>query len=495
MKTSQKIILAVGILLVGLIAVILVRTWTFSSKQIAVPSVALEQVDQAQAVRHLSEAVQLQTVSYDDAVKNDTNQFVLLRNSIEAQYPAIQQHLKRTIINNYSLLYEWTGSHPEQKPILLTAHMDVVPANAAEWHVDPFKGEVKDGFIWGRGTLDDKGSLFSILEAVEHLIENGYQPERTLYLGFGDDEEAGTPAGLTGAKMIAEYLKTKGIHPETVLDEGGVIMDGDASLIKGKPIGLIGVAEKGFLTLKITATGPGGHSMMPPNDTTIFLLSRALNAIDHDRFPSSLDGTVSLTFDYLGPEMPFGQKLVFANRWLFGGLIISQLEKTGLTAAMLHTTIAPTVIQGGSKESVLPTSAFALVNLRIMPGQTSQEVIEHVKKSISDPRISVEPYGGVIHEATPLSGLNDKGYVLLAQTIRETYPDVMVAPVLMTGSTDSRYYKDVADDIYRFSPYVYAPGDMNRPHGLNERISIDSYIHMIQFYVRFIRNSSGSASD
>jgi carboxypeptidase PM20D1 len=406
------------------------------------------------------------------------------------QYPSIHNHLKRTILNEYSLLYEWKGTHPDKKPIILAAHLDVVPANPSDWQVDPFEGSIRNGVIWGRGAIDDKGSLFAILEAVEYLLESGYVPERTIYLAFGHDEEAGTTGGMNGARKISEYLKNEGVQAEFVLDEGGLIADKDASPVKGQKFALIGIAEKGFITLKITASEPGGHSAMPGEDTAIGLLAKALTDLDKYKMISSMNGVVGLTFDYLGPEMPFAQKVLFANRWLFGNLIISKLEKNRVLAAMLHTTVAPTMIQGGDKESALPESASVLINFRIIPGETSQDVINHVKNSFSDPRIKVEQIGTVVHEPSSVSSLDSRGFQIVTQTIREIFPDVMVAPILVTGRTDSIYYRKVVENTLRFAPYLAGLDAFKQAHGIDERISVASYLDMIQFYIRFIQNST-----
>ena len=492
MKTFKKIAGLAGLLLIAVLSVVLIRTLAFSSKQIHVPSVAPVKIDENSAIEHLSQGIQIQTVTHDDPSQNDYNNLTLLRDYIDAQYPLIHQDLKRTIINNYSLLYEWDGTNPGEKPIILLAHMDVVPANPSEWKHDPFSGQLIDGVIWGRGAIDDKGSLFSILESVEHLLESGYTPKRTVYLAFGHDEEAGTTGGMTGARKIAEHLQSEGVHPELVMDEGLTILDERLSAVKGQKFALVGIAEKGWVTLKITATGQSGHSSMPGKDTTIGLLAKAVGDLDKNKMPSSLNGVLGLSLDYFGPEMPFFQKAVFANRWLFGNLIMSELQKSNGSAAMLHTTVAPTIIQGGTKEQTLPTSAFVIVNFRIIPGETAQDVLNRVKGTFTDPRIKVEQFGTVIHEPAPISRIDGEGFRIITKTVREVFPDVMVAPGLVTGRTDSVYYVGIADNVFRFAPYVYGPDELPQVHGLDERISTASYLDMIQFYIRFIQNSSGS---
>lgn len=493
MKTLKRILSGIGAVIFVLILIVLIRTFTLTTKQAAVPVIKKVQIDKQSASEHLSKGIQFRTVSFDNPGKDDYKTFRALQDYIDTAYPLIHQHLQRTVINDFSLLFEWKGRNTNKKPIILTAHLDVVPVDLSEWKLDPFSGEQAAGIIWGRGALDDKGSLFAILEAVENLLAQGFIPERTIYLGFGHDEEAGTTGGMQGARNIAAYLMQKHIHAESILDEGGIMANEELSLIKGKKLALIAVAEKGFMTLRLTAEGQSGHAMMPPaEDLAILRLAKALVALDKHKLPSSLDGTVGLTFDYLAPEMPFVNKLLFANKWLFGLMLQQELAKNNLLAAMMHTTVAPTVIQGGVKEQSLPASASLLVNFRILPGETSKDVINHVVRSINDSHVKVELYGTIVHEPIPLSGLGHNGYQVIDRTIREIFPGVVVAPVLSTGRTDSLYYKEVADDIYRFAPYVFSPGDDKRPHGKDEFIRADNYFDMIQFYIRYIQNSTGT---
>jgi carboxypeptidase PM20D1 len=492
MKIYKKIMLVISVILVGIVFTVLIRTFMLSTKQISVAMAEQTKINEDSAIDHLSKGIQIRTISFEDPSKNDFNKLILIRDFIATQYPFIHKNLIRRIINEYSLLYEWKGTNPGKKPFILLAHMDVVPESEERWKVDPFEGRVLDGFIWGRGAIDDKGSLFAILEAVEHLLKAGFTPERTIFLAFGHDEEGGATGGMNGARRIAEHLKNQGVRAEFVLDEGSTIVDEKLSPVKGKRLAVVGVAEKGFVTLRITATGESGHSSMPPKDTAIGLLAKAIAALDKNKMPSSLNGVIGLSFEYLGPEMPFFQKLIFANRWLFGRWVMSALEGKSATAAMLHTTVAPTMIQGGTKVSALPTTASVVVNFRIIPGETSQEVVKHVKGTFSDPRIAVEPFGMAVHEPSPISRCESQSFRAVNRSIREVFPDVIVAPGLVLGRTDSIYYREVAEDIYRFAPYVYGPEELKQVHGLDERISVDSYLRMIQFYIRFIQNSAGN---
>src|SRR5581483_11984693 len=348
-----------------------VKTVQFRSRQVKVQPIKAIELAESAIVKRLRKAIQIPTVSSDDPTEINYEAFHDFHRFIEQAYPAIARTLKKTVINTYSLLYEWTGTEPGLKPIILTAHMDVVPVERDRLKVDPFGGQVENGYMWGRGTLDDKGSLVSILEAVEHLIDQGYIPRRTLYLGLGHDEERGGPAGLEGASKIAQYLHERGVHAEMTIDEGA-ILDRSASPIKGKRIALIGITQKGYVSIRLSASAPGGHAMAPPVDhsTVTEQLARAILALEKKSFAFTIDPSVESLFDYIGPEGGLAERVVLANRWLFWPLIKMLLSRKDVFVSMLRTTMAPTLVRVGSKEQSLPETGYAIVNFRTMPGQT-----------------------------------------------------------------------------------------------------------------------------
>lgn len=366
------------------------------------------------------------------------------------------------------------------------AHMDVVPVDSASeslWKHPPFSGAVADGFIWGRGAMDDKGSVLGILEAVEHLLNEGFLPERSVYLAFGHDEEIG---GHNGAAKIAELLSSRGVELEYVLDEGAIlsgIIDGISS-----PVALIGIAEKGYLSIRLSAESAGGHSSIPPADSAIGVLSRALQRIEAAPFPSRLNGPTRQMFEYLGPEMSWPKKLALANLWLFDPLIRRQLARSPLTNAAIRTTVAPTIFSAGIQENVLPTKATAVINLRLMPGETIASALAHVRKAIDDPKVQLTALP-VQMEPSAISDIESAGFQLLQRTIGQTIPETIVAPALLVGATDSRHYAGLTKNIFRFLPITLRPEDTKRYHGIDERISIDDYERCIRFYAQLIRNS------
>jgi carboxypeptidase PM20D1 len=474
------------------IAAILIRTARFTSRQVQPGPVQIFAVDRDSAARRLSRAIQFKTVSLQGPDDSRSVEFRRLHAFIESSFPQVHQHLTKEVIGDYSLLYTWPGKNKRLKPLLLMAHMDVVPVDPAtesSWHHPPFSGYVADGFIWGRGTLDDKASVLSILEAVEILLRNGFEPERSVYLAFGHDEEIG---GELGAKKIAELLRERGIELEYVLDEGLNIFRG---MIPGlrKPVALVGVAEKGYLSLQLTVETAGGHSSTPPAQTAIGLLSRALERLESTPFPARLTGATRQMAEFLGPEMAWGKKVTMANLWLFEPLISKRLAAAPFTNATIRTTMAPTMFNAGVKENVLPTRATAVINLRILPGDTVASVIEHVGRTINDPRVKISSLP-VRVEPSQISDTETPSFRLIQRTIRETTQEVLVAPALLVAATDSRHYRGLSRNIFRFLPVALGINDINRYHGVDERITIDDYERCIRFYARLLSNSNGPMS-
>jgi carboxypeptidase PM20D1 len=477
------VIAAVAVLLV----IIVIRTLLFTSKQVQVEPVTDIAID-PEAVQHLSKALQFKTISYQDSQKMDKKEFLGLHNHLEKVFPEVHKTLTREPVSEYSLLYTWKGRSNTLPPILLMSHLDVVPVEPGtekEWVYPAFSGEIKDGYIWGRGSIDIKEGVLSILEAVEHLLKEGFQPERTVYLAFGHDEEVG---GLTGAKSIAALLKSRGVSLEYVLDEGGAITEGVVPGVEG-PVALVGVAEKGYISLALTVQAEGGHSSMPPNQTAVGILGKAVATLEKNRFSGKIQGVVKKMFQYTGPEMPFAKKVIFANLWLFNPLVKRQLAKTPKTDALLRTTTAPTIVKGGTKENVLPTKVEAVVNFRILPGETIDTVKDHVKSVINDPRITITPLKQVWNPS-PVSDLESDSFIQLQRTIRQLFPGTVVAPYLVTGATDSRHYLVLTNNVFKIVPVVVTPEDFKRVHGTNERLSVTDYEKCIKFFIQLIRNSS-----
>lgn len=474
--------------LVGLAAVLLINTLRLPSHQLAAglpaPTLALPPDS---ALAHLAGALRIATVSRTRYAETDTVPFDRLATYLQRTFPLVHQRLRLQTVNHYGRLYEWPGTDASRKPLLLLAHQDVVPVppgTAGQWARPPFAGQQAGGYLYGRGALDDKLNLIGQLEAVQYLLRTGYQPRRTVLLAFGHDEET---QGRRGAAALAAVLR--GQHPqlEMVLDEGGLIKsDGVAGLTQ--PVALVGISEKGYLSLELSATGPGGHSSMPPALTSVGRVAAAVARLEAQPFPARLDGGVSGLLAYLAPAVPFGKRLVFANQWLFGALIKQSLAATPSGNAALRTTTAPTILRGGNKDNVLPIEAAATVNFRLLPGDSVGALIKQVTKIIDDPQIRVKILGEG-RAASPVSGTDNAAFATLTRTIKSVFPQALVAPYVVVGATDARAYAALCPQAtYRFTPLLMDQAAIESLHGTNERLRPAAYQQLIRFYAALIQN-------
>ncbi len=491
----KKTLWGLLVLLVLLAVAVAVNTLRKGTRQLQVEPLAPVAIDGAAVAERLAEAVRLQTISSRDDAQLNADQFQALHALLQKRFPRVHAHLQREVVGGLSLLYTWQGADPKAPPILLMAHQDVVPVapgTEGDWQVPPFAGVVKNGFIWGRGSWDDKGNLLSQLEAVEMLLAGGYQPPRTLYLAYGADEEV---AGLRGAARIAALLQERGVRLDFVLDEGLLVLEGVMPGI-AKPTALIGVAEKGYMSvvLKVSAT-PGHSSMPPPKGTSaIAMVSAALARLEDKQLPAGIRGVAGEMFDTLAPEMGGFSRVALSNLWLFGPVVQKQLEGAASTNAMLRTTTALTIVNAGNKENVLPGSAEATVNFRILPGDTKEGVLQHMHSHVADAapggQFELVALPGAV-DASKVAPTGSAQYRVLNQTIREVFPDALVAPGLMVAGTDSIHYGAISDHIFKFSPIRANSEDLKRFHGTNERLSVANYLDAIRFYHRLIPQVAG----
>ena len=422
----------------------------------------------------------------------DPAPFHSLHRFIRQAYPAVHAQLEVERVAGLSLLYTWRGADAALPPIVLLGHLDVVPAPdaaAGGWRHAPFGGDVIDGFVWGRGALDDKGGVLATLEAVELLLSERFRPRRTVYLAFGHDEETSGQ----GARAIVRTLRGRGVNDlALVLDEGGAILPG--ALIPGidRPVALVGIAEKRSVDLKLTVRAAGGHASAPPPETAIGLLGRAVAALEASPPPPRLDGATAATFRYLAPEMPPASRVVFANPWLFGPLVTRVLAATPRTAAIVRTTLAPTVFETGVRFNVLPASARAVVNARLLPGDTVETIVAHARRVIDDDRVEIRAEAAPLPPGAGLSGTGTPAFDLLARTVRETYggSGVLVAPYLTIAAVDARWYAPLTPNVYRFRGMPWEADATERVHGANERIAVEAYLDGIRFVHRLLRNAS-----
>lgn len=441
-----------------------------------------DDVDADRFVVSLSEAITYPTVVFDDG-EYDVDVFDDLHSMLAERYPRIHADLERETFNRHGLLYTWIGSDPSLDPIVLMGHQDVVPVEEGtedDWSAPPFAGAVVDGRIYGRGALDCKGPLIALFEAIEYLLEHGAEPQRTIHIVSGHDEEIG---GANGAATIAAELEARGVTPWLVLDEGGSITDG---LIPGidAPVALVGIAEKGSMELKLTARGRGGHSSMPPTGTAIVRLADAIVAIEAHPVPARIEAVAPM-LRALSGHLPGIAGRLAAKPSAAAFLLSRAFARDERLDALQRSTMVPTVVEGGMKSNVIPQTASAIVNIRIIPGDTSSSVLDHVR-SVVDGAVDMEILSETLQEPSGFSSIDSEAWQTLTGVIRDVFPSAVIAPWVVTGGTDSRFFAPFSGDVYRFSPFVLDGEGISGFHGTNEFVHADGAKQAVSFFVRLI---------
>ena len=481
----KKPLLGLGAVVLVLTGVVVYRAAVFLPPEQAKVEPVAHVIDAQAVAVHLSQAVRFATISNQPPAPIDPAPFDGFVAWLAATYPEVHQGLSREILGNRTVLYKWAGKDSAAKPAMLAAHYDVVPVipgTEGAWKHPPFAGDIAEGYVWGRGTLDDKGAVITILEAVTYLLKQGYKPQQTIYLSFDHKEEL---VDDTGAAAVVAHLKAQNIRLAWSLDEGSFVLDG---IVPGlpQPVASINVTEKGYLTLNLTAHAAGGHSSMPPRETAVGILARAIVALEQAPLPGGLDGVSGEMFSGLARHMSFGKRVLSANQWLFGALIERELAKSPASNAMLRTTTAPTMLSGSVKENVLPIEATATVNFRLHPRDTPERVIDYVKNTIADDRVSIRMLLG--YGASRVAAVDSPAFRAMANAVRQVYGDAVVAPGITIAGTDSRYYETVADNAYRFNPMMISAQDLAGFHGTNERLSLENLVRATRFYIELIKS-------
>ena len=483
----KKFFLSFFVILLALLLIALIRTFMHTAAESEFIEGEVVSIDESKASENLAASIRFKTISYQDNEQFPKLEFDNFIKWASITYPEFHQAMKLEQLE-HSLLFKWEGSDSTLAPILFEGHYDVVPVIPGTedlWEEMPFAGTISNNRIWGRGSLDDKSGVIGLMEAATHLINNNFQPKRTVYFGFGHDEEIGGG----GAALITEKLKNDGVQLHWSLGEGSFVNRGFFPGVN-KLVAPINVAEKGIMNLMIVAKAKGGHSSTPSKKTAVTILAEALVKLEKEPLPGSLEGLSAAMFDEVSKHMPFGYRFLFANRWLFGGMIDSQMSSTPVINAMIRTTTAPTMLSGSIKSNVLPIEASALINFRLHPRDSIKSVTEHVRRIVGSDEVEVRSLGGM--EASGISSWNSPGFNIVASSLDKIYGDVVSVPGLMIAASDTRHYSKIADNSFRFNPFSIVPEDMTGFHGTNESIDVDSFVAGVKTYVEIIAEGSSN---
>lgn len=437
------------------------------------------------AILHMSQAIQIPTISARENSPVDTPAFKGFASFLEQSYPLIHQQLTKTTVADFSLIFEWKGTNVALPPFVLMSHFDVVPVEEAvlnKWSAPPFSGKVTDNCIWGRGALDDKFGVISIMEGVEAMLRKGFKPARTIYLCFGHDEEIRG----SGAAAIVKWMEERSIKPEMVLDEGGQVSVEKTREIS-RPVAVIGVAEKGYASFELRVLKEGGHSSTPAKETAIDILTAALHTLRTTESPAQLTPQLKEFLTRVGPSSKkFVNRMAAANLWAFGGVAASMVEKEPEGYAMMHTTIVPTILESGVKDNVIPSSAVAIINTRILTGDTKESVKAYLEKTIGDSRVQIFLKSDMAVDPSPATDPQSGAFRRVASAAMKTVPGVIPAPYQMVGATDSRFFRKISAGVVNFFPMTDAKGY----HGIDERLPLIDLQRGIHF-IRVLLEESG----
>ncbi len=491
METFKTILEILLIILAAFIGLTLIRAAFFVPKKKDYGKSSPENVNAGRAVKNLSEAIKIPTISYPEHELVDWSQFEKFHDFLEQAYPLITKNLKREKVSIASLLYKWEGKNSKLDPIALLSHQDVVPVSDGteqDWTHPAFDGVIDDEFIWGRGALDMKNHLICVMEAIETLIEEGFVPERDVYLCFGHDEEV-VAAEYSGAKSIMETLKSRGVHLDSVIDEGGAILPVNIKGVINKNLAGIGVGEKGYVDFEVSLLSKGGHSSQPPKHTALGYLADVVKDLENHQFKAKMLPFITSLFSQLGKNVSYPARIVTCNIWLLKPIIKAIMKKIPPAACMVRTTTAVTMSQGSPAANVLPQIAAVTVNFRQMPGTTISDVEAHIKKVVKNKDINVKLLKG--KEASKISPTDSRAFKVIEELCKQSDPDNIVAPYLVMGGTDACFYEPICDNLYRFAPFKVNTELLLCTHATNERIPISAVGEGVAFFKRYVRRLAG----
>ena len=477
----------VGVCIAGAVvlflAFILLRAAFTKPKKREENEVLKVEFDENEFAERLSGAVKIPTVTVQGN-NTDYTPFLQYHEYLEKTFKNVFANAEKTLVNGYSLVLKVEGTDKNLLPACFLSHQDVVPAPIEGWEVEPFSGEIKDGFVWGRGSLDMKWHKIAVLTALDKLLEEGRKPKRTIYCCFGHDEEI---TGKDGAKNIAKYLLEQGVKFEYVLDEGGTVMDGTL-LGCEKQIAAIGVCEKGYVDYVLTSNRDGGHASSPRRKSAVTEVAQAVFDLSHLPMKTEINKPIRRMFKNVAPYMKYPYRVLFANGDIFSPLLRFALSRVNpVTNAAVRTTFGFTQLQGADAPNVIPPKATAVVNVRINIGHTQEEVKKYIQKAVGKNITVTELNPG--YDPTPVSNMDSEAYRQLEKTIVEIFGDIPVTPYPFIAATDAKHYVKLSENIYRFGPIDMVPDDQKLVHAPNERVNIKSATRGAQFFKRFMERT------
>lgn len=500
----KKILFIILSVVIVLIIIVLIKTFTYPFKKInSKTSEGWKFVKNDSAIQRFSGGLKIPTVSSGELGEFDYSTFDTIKEYLRTSYPLVYENTEFTEVNKYGLVFKLKGKNSSLDPILFLSHTDVVPPGdadvkdksenifrpddkplpavskvAEDWDFGPFSGAVANGRIYGRGSIDMKGMLFSLMESMNNLIKNKHIPQRDIYLAFGFDEEVG---GQQGAVKIAEYFKSKNIKFDAVYDEGGLILEKGSVAGIDSDVAVIGCAEKGFLSVKIKVKGLGGHASMPPMESAIGKAAVIMQRLEHDQMKSMITPLINEFFTNIGGSMSFVNRMGISNQWLLKPVLLAQLTKNNSTNALVRTTTALTMMKGSDAPNVLSPEVEFVVNFRLLPGNSVKDVKEHIANATKGFDVEIEEIDSV-KEASNVSPTNTKAFKLIEAAIKEIHPTAIATPYLTVGATDAYKYQIVSKNIYRFMPIKINDAEKQSIHSTNEYLSIENYMKMIHYF-------------
>lgn len=490
MNKKLKVGLALGA--VGsLVAANVVKAVKFVPEKKETAPLEPERVNVERYTKNLSDAIKIKTISNMDADKVDWNEFDKFHAFLKERFPLLHEKLSVEVVGRASLLYKWEGKNPELDPIALLSHQDVVPVSSgteADWEHDPFSGDIADGYVWGRGSLDMKNHLIGVMESVETLIEDGFEPVRTVYICLGHNEEV-VASPDNGAKQMSALLESRGVRLDSVLDEGGAILDINVPGVLDKNLAGIGIAEKGYCDYEVSLTAKGGHSSSPPNHTALGKLADVIKDIENNQFKSEITPIVSAIVDKVGRNTSFPVKMVLCHGKALNPILNVVMKNIPAAASFVRTTTAVTMASGSPQANVLPQKASVAVNFRVMPGMTIADIKTHLEKVIKNKDVEIRLIGG--QEPSNVSPTDSRAFKAIEDICTRMNSDNIVAPYLVMGGTDARNYQNICENVYRYSPFLLDTSLLTKTHGTNEKIAIDSFEDGLAFFKRYIKTLAG----